>query len=80
MEEIYSSDFLARNIRGIMTDKGISIKALSREMDVSETSVNNWRSGKALPWTGKLPRIANFLGCQIDDLFFSNSKQKETNV
>ena len=67
--ELYSANKLGRNIKFIMKQRGISIKALSSEMDVSETSVNNWISGKALPWTGKLPRIANFLGCNIDDLF-----------
>ena len=83
---MYFSEVLPLNLKREMKRAGFSIKNMSRSMDVSETAVQAWRSGKALPATRKLPVIANLLNCSLDSLFtdggqsFKLKNQKEVNV
>lgn len=42
---------------------------LAKKMNVSRTTVTKWESGKILPRSKLLPKLALVLKCNIDDLF-----------
>lgn len=37
-------------------------------LGVSRTSVSMWETGHAMPRADKLPKLAEILGCTVDDL------------
>lgn len=49
--------------------KKYSQSDLARLLDVDQTAISQWESGKSMPTADKLPELAKILGCTIDDLF-----------
>lgn len=47
----------------------MSQKELADKVGVDRTSIAKWESGAAIPAALKLPKIAEVLGCSIDELF-----------
>lgn len=45
-----------------------SVKEVMKYMGVSDASVYLWETGYCKPTAGKLPKLAAFYGCTIDDL------------
>lgn len=48
---------------------GLTQIQLAAALNVSQSTVSQWETGAALPTTDKLPKLAEILGCRIDDLF-----------
>lgn len=42
---------------------------LAQKMGKMQSTVSVWESGKAAPTTEDVPKIADILGCTIDELF-----------
>lgn len=49
--------------------RGMSQTALARALDISTQAVGAWEVGRNVPKTEMLPRLAQALGCTIDELF-----------
>ncbi len=47
----------------------ISQTELAAKMGVAQNAISQWESEVALPRARDLPRLADLLGCRIDDLF-----------
>lgn len=47
---------------------GKSANEVCEHMGVSRVTLNNWESGKGFPRADKLPKLASFLGCTVDEL------------
>ena len=56
-------------IRELMEARGILCVQFADAMGVSPSAVNKWVYGKAYPSADKLPKLAELLGCSIDELF-----------
>ena len=52
----------------------LSQSELARQIEVAQSNVSQWETGKAFPSTEKLPMLAKILGCTIDDLFKEETK------
>lgn len=48
---------------------GITAADLAERMHYSRTTIYFWEQGRCWPSSQELPRIAEILGCSIDDLF-----------
>lgn len=48
---------------------GLSQQELAEELGVSQSAVAMWETGKRKPRSGELPKLAQVLGCTIDELF-----------
>ena len=59
------------NVRKIRKTIGISQEVLAKEMNVSQSAVAKWETGETAPQSDKLPKLAQVLGCSIEDLFDS---------
>ena len=55
----------------------LSQSELARQIEVAQSNVSQWETGKAFPSTEKLPMLAKILGCTIDDLFNSKTGENE---
>lgn len=60
---------LARNIRRLREEKHITQEQLARELNLSFQAVSKWETGTTVPDTMMLPRIAQYFGTTIDNLF-----------
>lgn len=49
---------------------------IANHLGVSLTTVSQWETGAYLPSADKLPKIAAFYGCSIDELLDGNPKKK----
>ena len=56
-------------IRELMEARGILSVQFADAMGVSPSAVNKWVYGKAYPSADKLPKLAELLGCTIDELY-----------
>ena len=50
---------------------------LARELGASRVSVSNWETGASWPSAQLLPKIAEVLGCSVEDLYRDHSTDKE---
>lgn len=41
---------------------------IAKELEVSHSTVSMWETGAALPRAGKLIKLADILGCTVDEL------------
>ena len=49
--------------------KNLTQDELAKKMDVTRSTVAMWETGKAFPNSDKLPKLAEVLGCTIDELY-----------
>ena len=54
--------------------KGLTQKELSKKLFVSRKSVSKWETGRGMPDTAMIPKIAAALGVGIDELFEEKTK------
>ena len=54
---------------------GITAADLAEQMHYSRTTIYFWEQGRCWPSSQELPRIAEILGCTIDDLFADHGAQ-----
>ena len=57
------------NIRDLRTAAGLTQVKFAEAMGVTQSTVSQWESGRVLPDTAKLPKLAEVLGCSVADLF-----------
>lgn len=55
-------------LRAIMQTQNIIQDTMIEEMEISSSALYKWLSGKSLPSTDSLLRIANYLECSVDYL------------
>lgn len=53
----------------------LSQKDLANYLGVDQSAVAKWETGVALPTADKLPKLAQLLGCTIDDLYDTTSEE-----
>jgi transcriptional regulator with XRE-family HTH domain len=58
-----------KGLREIRKAKGLSALELSRLMDVTETTIFRWQSGKHEPTLAQMHKLCAILGCSLDELF-----------
>ena len=65
------------NIKKLREAAGISQMRLSEMINVPQSTIASWETGRALPRADKLPLIAKALGCTVDDLLKEPSSETE---
>ena len=56
-------------IKELRKAAGLTQVRFAEAMGVTQSTVSQWESGRALPDTAKLPKLAEVLGCSVADLF-----------
>ena len=56
------------NIKGIRESKNLTQYDLAALIGVNRSSVAMWETGEAMPRADKLVKLAEILGCTVDDL------------
>ncbi len=64
-------------IRTLRKCAGKSQMELAQEISVTQSSVAKWETDEAYPRCELLPKIADALGCSIDELFGRGKEMKE---
>lgn len=64
-----------RGLRPMRRRAGITAADLAERMHYSRTTIYFWEQGRCWPSSQELPRIAEILGCTIDDLFADHGAQ-----
>lgn len=49
--------------------RGLTQRQLAEGMGMAQNAISNWESGISLPRARDIPRLADVLGCTIDELF-----------
>ena len=57
------------NIKILREKVGITQMKLAEDIGVTQACVAMWETGKAFPNSDKLPKLAEVLGCTIDELY-----------
>lgn len=60
---------LGKKIKKLRKALNLSQEAVAEQMGVTQASVAAWECGIAVPRTDKLPKLAQVLGCGVEDLF-----------
>ena len=62
------------NIKQIRINCGITQLSLAEGLSVDRSTIAKWETGEAKPTADKIPKIAEILGCTIDELFNDERK------
>lgn len=57
---------------------GYTVAQLAERLSVTRATIYFWEQGRCWPSSQELPRIAEILGCSIDDLFFAGLDEDST--
>jgi transcriptional regulator with XRE-family HTH domain len=52
----------------LLSEKGISVSQLARDMDIDRAMLTKWRNGRYRPSLEMAVRMANALDCSVDDI------------
>ena len=63
------------NIKSRRIQSGMSQTQFAAALNVKQSTVSYWESGKSHPRAMDIPRIAKVLGCTINDLYEADQKQ-----
>lgn len=56
------------SIRAARENAGYSQADVAKMMDVAQSAVSGWETGKTLPRASMLPKLAGIFGCSVDFL------------
>ncbi len=56
---------------------GITAYKVSKEAGVTQTALSNWKSGRSVPSTPTLQKIADYFGVKVDYLLTGNEEQEK---
>ena len=65
-----------RGLRYMRRRAGLTAADLAERMHYSRTTIYFWEQGRCWPSSQELPRIAEILGCTIDDLFTDHNEER----
>lgn len=65
-------------IRAIRKSRNMTQEELASRLNVSRTAVTMWETGQSLPRTELLPRLAEILGCTVDELLTKEKAPSDT--
>ena len=68
LSEVVQVNAVSRNLRELVESRDLKQSALAGVAGVTEGSVSGWLSGRAIPRTKPLERIASFYRISMDDL------------
>ncbi|MDP4121269.1 MAG: helix-turn-helix transcriptional regulator [Bacillota bacterium] len=57
---------MIERILGLMEKKNIKANKLCRDLELSESSITDWKKGKAVPSVKALEKIAKYFGVSLD--------------
>ena len=56
-------------IKVLRTEKNLTQVQLAKFLEVGQSTIVFWENGNCMPRADKLPKLAEILGCTVDDLF-----------
>ena len=59
---------LPENLKRLMDDEGLTQKQLAKEIEVSQSAISAWLSGKKEPCINRLWLLAERFDCRVDEL------------
>lgn len=59
----------------LLQDFGVTAYKVSKETGISQTTFSNWKSGRSVPKTDALQKIADYFGVSLD--YLTTGKEKE---
>ena len=62
------------NIKNLREINGLTQHELAVVLGINQSTVAMWETGESMPRAALLPKIAETLGCSIDDLFKSGKE------
>lgn len=75
---LLKDDGLGRSIRATRERKGLSLRELARQVNVSPSLISQIERGRAMPSVGTLFTIATILDLDLGDMFSSQGVEQET--
>ena len=64
-------------IKELLARNGLKVKWVAEQIGCHPTEVSNWISGRRTPSLPRAIKIANLLGCAVEDLFPTTEQQGE---
>ena len=55
-----------QRVEKLVNDKGITFYVLAKELNFTRSLFSDWKSGRAMPKTDKLIKIAEYFGVTVD--------------
>lgn len=68
---------LPENLARLQAERGETNYRLAKEIDVSQTSIKNWKDGARRPHPRQIKKLANHFGVPVDELLESSDGQKK---
>ncbi len=56
----------------------MSQQELAKKLSISQGAVSQWETGKSMPRAEMLPKLADCLGCTVDELLKKEGRGEKT--
>ena len=66
---------LPENLARLQAERGETNYRLAKEIDVSQTSIKNWKDGARRPHPRQIKKLADHFGVTVDTLLKTNDGQ-----
>ena len=67
-------------IKELLARNGLKVKWVAEQIGCHPTEVSQWIAGRRTPNLPRAIKIANLLGCTVEDVFPTTEKKGEINV
>ena len=64
-------------IKELLARNGLKVKWVAEQIDCHPTEVSQWIAGRRTPSLPRAIKIANLLGCTVEELFTTTEQQGE---
>lgn len=62
-------------IKSLRKKKGITQAEMAKQLGVKQSTVSMWETGKTMPKTKRMRKLAEVLNCTLDDLLKEEKKR-----
>ena len=69
-----------KKLLNLMTENDLTVRDLSDAINVSRISIFHWRSGKRMPSTRNMVKLAKYFGGSLESLIVESTAQREVAV
>lgn len=65
------------NLFNLIRERGLNPRRVALDLNISEGTLSEWKSGKRQPNVSTLIKVADYLGCSIDFLLDRDITRQE---
>ncbi len=77
---MWNQDDFINRVQKLAIDNQTTLKAVTRDIDISNSSFTDWKKGRGIPSVEKVCKIADYFGVSLDFLAYGEQQAAQTDI